>query len=526
LETRALTAHTHWSRSFSLSPADIEALISVLLERETPLPTSELARILISARLEADAKALAERFSDVLPYHPADSYKVGQRLVFTSEALTTGTVKAIHDANNPDQGAFKVMDVALEDGTIAQYASGLTGEHSLNEAGIDGMATEEGEAPLTVEQIFDESGEQIFDTLDDALVGDESLVRLAGKWFPRDLLMEINEGHINLAEAVLELNEGEPLRTPEILDQMGGVGDAPLSLQEFSLNYNMNLDDRFDEVGPAGEVMWFLRRQEPPEVRETPALLRYTPIEVDRSLLTQDMLRLEHDLDDELSPLETVSNIRNAVITLIYPHRRLGSLPLNAHARALFPTARRAPRIAITLVDGTDGEEFPGWVVHDEGFVFGLAPFYRKHTLPLGAQVTVLKGKNLGRIGLDFPDSPSRTEYVPLFHVKDGQPSFDLQTRPLTVPYDDLMVMGIDDLKAVEQLAQDYTKQRKTMAGILKILIGALVRLSPQGTAHAKTIYSALNVVRRCPPGVMLATLNANPDFENVGGHYWKLSDV
>ena len=50
-------------------------------------------------------------------------------------------------------------------------------------------------------------------------------------------------------------------------------------------------------------------------------------------------------------------------------------------------------------------------------------------------------------------------------------------------------------------------------------------RFSPQGAVHAKTIYSAVNVLRRVPPGPILATLASNPDFEYVGNHYWKLSE-
>jgi hypothetical protein len=64
-----------------------------------------------------------------------------------------------------------------------------------------------------------------------------------------------------------------------------------------------------------------------------------------------------------------------------------------------------------------------------------------------------------------------------------------------------------------------------SLAAILRQVLPALGRLTPQGTAHAKTIYSLVNVIRRCPPGQILATLEANPDFANVGGHYWQLAE-
>jgi hypothetical protein len=70
----------------------------------------------------------------------------------------------------------------------------------------------------------------------------------------------------------------------------------------FSLDLALQEDLRFDEVGPAGEVLWHLHRLEPPEVLEAPVYLRYKEIEHDRDLLTDDMLDLERELDDELSP--------------------------------------------------------------------------------------------------------------------------------------------------------------------------------------------------------------------------------
>jgi hypothetical protein len=88
------------------------------------------------------------------------------------------------------------------------------------------------------------------------------------------------------------------------------------------------------------------------------------------------------------------------------------------------------------------------------------------------------------------------------------------------------MLLGIDELQPVEALAQNMTQSRRTLAAILKALIPPLARLSPQNVAHIKTIYAAVNVLRRTPPGLLMATLNANPDFEDVAGVYWKLSDV
>jgi hypothetical protein len=228
------------------------------------------------------------------------------------------------------------------------------------------------------------------------------LIFMARKWFPRDLLMEANIGHMNLAEAVLDMMGGGPMLTEQILNDIGGLGKAPMALQVFSMNFALNKDDRFDEVGPAGEVLWHLTRLEPEEVQKTPPMLRYTPIEYDRSGLTPSLLMLEADLDDEHSNIPPADDLEAVTITLAYPHRRLGTLPLSLRTATVFPTARQTPRVSFTLIDGQDGEEYPAWVVRKERYVFGLAKFYRKHKLPVGAYVTVRKSDQAGKVVVDF----------------------------------------------------------------------------------------------------------------------------
>lgn len=522
-----MPAKPHWSTHFSLTDHDIDALITVLLERETPLSAAELARLVIDMRLEAEAEALANKYADVAPYDPTQSYTVGQTVVLAGQEIVTAPIAEIDDGINPagflnrDYGSFKRIHVD-RDGQTEIYAAELTVPL------VEDTATAVISAPvgqgLTRDEIMEASGEAIVRAVDEALRANKGLVRLVNKWFPRELILDVNVGHLNLAEAVLDMIDGGPLRTADILEQIGGLGSSPNELQEFSLNFAMNNDERFDEVGPAGEVLWYLKRAAPPEVREKPALLRYTMIDYDPDILTDEMEDLEDEIDDELSPFEDVE-VTETTVRLIYPHLRLGTMPLNSNTRSIFPTARRAPRIYITLVDAHDKEEYPGWVVNEELFVWGLAEIYKKHKLPIGALVDVQRGKEPGQIIINAETHKPRVEYLPLMTVKENSVSFELQTRQIGATFDEQMIIGIDDLAPVEAFAHTLAQQRRNLSSLLKLVVPALARLSPQGAAHAKTIYSVINVLRRCPPGPLLATLEASPDFTNVAGHYWKLSD-
>src|SRR5690348_15849974 len=101
---------------------------------------------------------------------------------------------------------------------------------------------------------------------------------------------------------------GEPVPTAGLLKPVALPEGLNPKLAEFSLNLALQEDERFDEVGPAGEVLWSLRRLEPIEVRDVPLYLRYTPIEYDRAALTPQMLDLEAQLDDELSEFSASPN--------------------------------------------------------------------------------------------------------------------------------------------------------------------------------------------------------------------------
>lgn len=515
----------HWAHTFAVEPEDIEFLTSLLLEKETPLTSQQLAMTLIEHRLQQEQDALEERYKDALAYLPSSTYQVGQRLVFPHLEYATAIVTGLRPGVNPDYGDFNVIQVEFEHAPspLREFAAGFTLPHRLNQAAETMPNPALTGGTFSLEQVLKEAEAHIIEILEQELRAQDELIYMARTWFPRDLLLDVNEGHLNLAEAVLDIAGGGPLSPQDIVEQIGGLGSAPLALQVFSLNYRLNEDDRFDEVGPTGEVLWYLTRLEPKQVLTPPSALRYTTIEYDHGLIAPSAVALEREIDDELSDFDA-QHLAEGSFTLTYPHRRLGTLPLNSQTRTIFPTARRAPRIWITLIDGQDDAEYIGWVVPTARYVWGLADFYTKHKLPIGAQITVSRAAP-GKLRIDFTAYRPRTEYIRLIVPKGDSITFESQKRPIGAAYDELMILGVDDLSALDETIATIQQQRKSLVAILRLIVPALCKLTPQGTAHAKTIYSAINVLRRYPPGPVFATLEANPDFINVGGDYWKLRD-
>ena len=523
-----LPAH-HWAYSFSIGADDIDTITNLLLEKETPLSAIELATEIIVRRERNIRHQFEKRYQGAKVYRPSETVAIGDRLTFSQFDFATARVINLRTGQSADHRPIRIAAVDFDeerqqrkDG-LREFVVEYEGEHPLNNAGFNRHPSQM-DASYTVDDILNDPSVSIVEQVNDALERNPDLVRIAGTWFVLELMVEVNIGSLHLAEAVLDMHDGGPLATEQILQEIGGLGDAPLPLQVFSLNYAMNKDERFDEVGPAGQVLWHLTRLLPRMVRQVPSILQYQPIEYDRSLLTKEMRQLEYDLDDEHSPISSPRPAGEVSLTLTYPHRRVGTLPINSETKYIFPDAS-TPRIAVTMVDAIDKEEYPCWVVHEFKYVYGLAPLYQKHHLPVGAYVYLNTTNDRSRIEIEFDNYRPRTEWIPLVErTEKDRLRFQTAQRAIGADYDELIIVGVSNLPEVDKLGNEIQTKRVTLSELLRSLIYELSGQNPQGTVHSKVLYSTLNILRRCPPGPMFATLISNPDFEYVGGNYWKSS--
>lgn len=514
----------YWTERFEITDEDIDYIFNVFLETETPLTSKELAKHLIRSRLEQEAQALRRQIESGDLFQPQNQYDVGQRIVFPALDYKAGEVIDERAGHNPEHGEFTVIKVTFEDGVQREFASGLQTPHALN---IDAEA--ELHAPEQngdTERLLREYGDDIVYLIEERLRQEDDAVYFAGRWFLKSLLADVGIAHLHLAEAVLVMHEGGPLQTKSILNELDLPQEINQRLQAFSLDYALFNDNRFDEVGPAGEVLWYLSEMEPDEVKAVPQWLQYEPVDYNWQLLSDELATLERSIDDELSNFRSPQNTADSVtFSLNYPHRRTGTLPLSSRLRHLFPTAYEAPHILMTLVDGQTGDEMIGWVVREHRYVYGLAEFYRRHKLPIGAYITVRRTDDPSRVIVDYQAHRPRTEWIRLAQPHEsGRLSFENDKRAIGAEYDELMVLGADDLKGLDALWISSSSPRQGLADTMRSLIGELQHLTPQNAVHAKTLYSTVNAVRRCPPGPIFATLVARPEFEHVGGPYWRIT--
>jgi hypothetical protein len=523
VSTPIYTPDQTWA-DFKVSDEDLDFIYNLLLEREVPLTSGEMAEALIERQLEkirvqAEQAAAAE---DAV-YLPAGHYSVGQRLRFPALGGIAGIVKGTRPGENPAMKPFEVITVELDQGGERLFASGLE-DHPLNSPSetLDNAAD-----PASSETVLAEFGPLVEARLADRLNQAEDIVRIAGRWFPRALLADINEGHVNLAEAVLDVASGGPLPTGDLLSHLELPADIPPLLATFSLDYALQEDERFDEVGPAGKVLWFLRRLEPPEVLFVPPRLECQIPTYNRELLTPPLLDLEQELDDELGPrLAPSGSVEEVTISLLFPHWRVGALPLTSRLQSLFPTAYEAPRVRFMLVDGHSGDRFPGWVVLKERYVVGLDDWYSRYGVPAGGLVKIRRGPEPGEVVIEAAELRRRNDWIRTVSVQQGgQIGFTMLKQPVGTTYDDLMIVGLIDKKALDEAWLKGRRSPMPFDRLVVYVFRELARLNPQSAVHAQALYSGVNVFRRMPPGPIFAELVSRPFYDHVGDQYWRFNE-
>ncbi|MFN2300230.1 MAG: hypothetical protein ACK2UB_15410 [Anaerolineales bacterium] len=512
-----------WGETFAINETDLENIKTLLLEEGAPMESERLAVAVIREKLQEEAKQRARLEADDIIYLPRLTYTVGQKVVFPMFGFARGSVLSIRQGANPDIGSFDVVRVKMDDGE-RDFAARLE-DHRINTIPLETLM---GAGDRKPEDILRDNSDSILSALEEQLTQDPEIAKIADRWFPRSLLVDISGGHLNLAEAVLDVAEGGPLPTSAILEHIEMEENVDQRLAVFSLEYALYQDERFEEVGPAGEMAWFLKRLEPPEVMFPPRRLAYTPDTAQTGDISEPLLELVRDLNDEWSAVQDDrENTGDVSLILSFPHWRVGTLPLTSRLSAIFPHAHQATRIRFTFVDAETDERFPGWVVTPFRFVFGLAEWYPQKGLLPGGILRVRGGDQPGEVVLDAASRRPAREWVRTATASaNNRLTFTMQKQSVAVEYDELSVIAVEDPIAVDELWLRMDEHQRSLETMIADVFRELAKLNPQSTVHARTLYEAVNVVRRLPPEPIFAELAARPFYSHMGDLYYRFDEA
>jgi hypothetical protein len=509
--------------SIGATTADIERAYAFLLERGNAASSREIAAHLIEWHVREEEKRLAEAAARSAPaYQPKETFSVGQHLIFFALDNREGVVTQIRASDNPRLAPFQVIAVQL-DGEIQprEFAVAYSAPHPLNQdrGALADLTLKPGEA-------IAQYGERVRATLVQRLSADREFVRLDDGWFLRGLLPEIHAGYLNLAEAAIE-QSNDALRTADLLKIFEFPDSIKKSAATFALNVALANDAQFEDVGPTHDPRWFLTRLEPTEAREQPKILQATPAR--KFTFPSELATIAAELHDEADLNGDANNApatpRNEItLVLTYPHRRAGTLPLTPTVRALLP-AFEHPRLQIHFVDATTREKFAGYAVKEGHYLVGLTHWFNARKLSPGAYLTLQRGSDPLTVLIDYQPQRERGLWVRVARALNGQLTFSQEKRPIAHKSDEEMLIVIGDPVGLEAAAQKAREQH-LLAALLEEIFPELAKLSGAGRVHAKTLYSAVNLVRRAGPRAVLSALTESRAFSSVGGGYFVLNEA
>ncbi len=519
-----------WRDQFEVTADDTDFLYQLLLDGQKPMRLTELAIALIQEYLRRENARIEAELGKGAIYAPKNRYTIGQRVVFPALEFAVGDIVEVRPGQNPEHGDFEVIKVQFDSQQKSrEFAAALQSAHRLNQVNGDRLLHDD--ALLSNQEIYQLYQAEIDESLLYALEESDrssAFVAVEGKWLLADMLAEVHVGHLNIAEAMLEV-QGNPMSAEQLLGEVELDRNVSQSMRITSLNHALGRDERFVRLNDASGALWFLRRMQPVEVQAPPLLLHYRPTAYNRAVLSVEMLQLEWELDDEWGEsslsTEVPSVVPSTSLMLIHPHRRHGTLPLSGRTRGFFPQASTGVS-TVTLVDGRWGARYEGWVVHEGRYVAGLAKWMEEHQIPTGAYITIERTTKPNGVVIDLRTRRPKREWARFAQadLDNNALLFEMNKVQVACEYDETMIVAEQNLGDLERLATQVRQHGIEVAQVVAQVTPELIKLNPQGTVHAKSVYSAVNMILRTPPGPVFYALLSNRRFRDVGNGLFALT--
>lgn len=229
-------------------------------------------------------------------------------------------------------------------------------------------------------------------------------------------------------------------------------------------------------------------------------------------------------MEPDSGKIETPDEV---TISLIYPHWRTGTLPMTKAIRKLFPSAYEAPRVQFKFIDIDSNEEISGWVVRTHKYVFGLRDWYESLQLIPGNFITISRGEKPGEVRISAGKKKAAREWVRTALIgADGGIVFAMLKQLVSGTFDDRMAVVVPDTDALDKIWETGQYTRQAMDNTVKKIMKEQAKLNPQGHVHVQELYSAVNLIRRCPPQLILSILQSRPWANHLGDLYFRLADM
>ena len=277
----------YWSDEFQVTEADLDRIAAHIRETGQAHDLTELAKRVVRGRLRfgpetsAPARPAWARDPSVRLWDPAGKWKEGDHVIVRTwsyktrrNTVTVGEVSKVE----ADGVLVHVMMDDIRD-PIRKFKRAAAGSpeavtwHQTVRRALEAMQ-QSSSLEDSVQRIILKHGQRVVSQLLDALRADERFVRLAGRWFLRELALPSTEEQLTaLAWAMV------PLQEPQPTDALAPLVQPPLAEGDGGL-FGLYLDMRqhpelFNNVDPGLRPRWVLTG--PPPGSFTPRHAAYDP---------------------------------------------------------------------------------------------------------------------------------------------------------------------------------------------------------------------------------------------------------
>lgn len=195
-------------------------------------------------------------------------------------------------------------------------------------------------------------------------------------------------------------------------------------------------------------------------------------------------------------------------------------MPINWRMATLFPHSRNK-HVRVTLSDRRNREKLDVWAAPNQKYAAGLGEWYRKHNVPVGGIIELSRTDDPFTIEISYSHRRRKGEWVRSLRSQDDRLTFEIQKRAYTCRYDKHILLDDGQVESIDQLWTEINERKPSLFQMLKEIFPELAKLNANGMVHAKALYSAVNIARRCGVAPILAELGRQACFDPVGDGNW-----
>lgn len=138
----------------------------------------------------------------------------------------------------------------------------------------------------------------------------------------------------------------------------------------------------------------------------------------------------------------------------------------------------------------------------------------------------IKQGKKPGEVLIQAKKKRTTKDWIRTVLVgADGGIVFTMLKQQISNELDDRMAIMVPDPDAIDKLWEQTGKARGTIESSILTIMRELIKLSPQGHVHAQELYAGVNIIRRCPPEIILQVLANNPLVSHLGDLYFRFRE-